>query len=63
MFDAVYSNTQFILLEDTLISFGFSLIYPLIIYLIPGFLRIPALADHNKKSECLYKCSKIFHII
>ena len=59
MFDAVYRNTQYLLLEDTLMSFGFSLISPFIIYLIPGLLRIPALTDPQKNKKCLYICSKI----
>ena len=59
MFDAVYINTQYLLLEDTLISLGFSLIYPFLIYLIPGLLRIPALTDPQKNKKCLYICSKL----
>ena len=61
MFGAIYSNTQHLLLKDTLLSFGFSLIYPFIIFLIPGFFRIPALADSQKNKECMYKFSKFFH--
>ena len=37
MFDAVYRNTQFLLLQDTAMGFGLSLITPFIIYLIPGY--------------------------
>ena len=58
-FCAVYTNTQIILLEDTLISFGLSLIYPLFIYLIPGFARIPALND----SKICYNISKILQLL
>ena len=42
-FCAVYKNTQFYLLKDTLISFSLSMVYPFIIYLIPGLCRIPSL--------------------
>ena len=63
MFGAVYRNTQFLLLADTLVSFGLSLFYPFIIFLIPGIFRIPALADPEKKSEYLYKFSKLFHFL
>ena len=63
MFCAVYRNTQILLLKDTFISFGLSLFYPFIIFLIPGLFRIPALADPQKKSECKYKFSKIFHLL
>jgi hypothetical protein len=58
-FCAVYTNTQIILLEDTLIGFGLSLIYPFFIYLIPGFARIPALND----SKICYKISKILQLL
>ena len=63
MFGDIYKNSQYHLLEDTLISFGLSQLYPFGIYLIPGFFRIPALSDSNKKRECLYKFSKILQIL
>ena len=63
MFDAVYRNTQFLLLIDTLVSFALSLVYPFFIYLIPGILRIPALKDPQKKSEYMYRFSKVFHLL
>ena len=63
MFGAIYRNTQFHLLKDTLVSFGLSLLYPFGIYLIPGFFRIPSLADPKKKKECLYKFSRILQIL
>jgi len=62
MFGAIYRNTQFHLLKDTLVSFGLSLLYPFAIYLIPGLFIIPALADPKKKKEYLYKFSKILQI-
>ena len=62
MFGAIYKNTQLFLLEDTLISFGLSLLYPFIVYLIPGFFRIPALSDPKKKRKNLYKFSKFLQI-
>ena len=62
MFGAIYRNTQFHLLKDTALSFILSLIYPFGIYLIPGFFRLPALADPNKKKECLYKFSQILQL-
>ena len=63
MFGAIYTNTQFHLFKDTILSFGISLIYPFGIFLIPGFFRIYALSDPKKKRECLYKFSKIFDIL
>ena len=62
-FCAVYRNTQIYLLKDTLISYGLSLLYPIIIYLAPGIFRITALRDKNKKKECFYNFSKILQLI
>ena len=62
-FCAVYENTQLILIEDTLISFGTSLIYPFGFKLLPGLFRIPALRAENKDKKCLYKISKIVNLI
>ena len=59
MFCAVYPNTQKNLLYDTLMSLALSFFTPFFIYLIPGCLRIPALADHRRRRICLYKLSKI----
>ena len=54
MFDAVYRNTQFLLLQDTAIGFGLSLVTPFIIYLIPGLFRIPSLRTPQQDKKCLY---------
>ena len=62
-FCAVYKNTQLILIENTLSSFGLSLLYPLGLNLIPGLLRIPALKSESQNQECLYKFSKIIGLI
>ena len=62
MFGAIYRNTQFHLLKDTLVSFGLSLLYPFGIYLIPGFFRIPSLSDPKREKQCLYKFSTILQI-
>ena len=58
-FCAVYKNTQKLLLKDTLLSFGLSLIYPFILFVLPGFFRIPALKKETKGGNCLYRLSKI----
>ena len=63
MFCAIYNNTQMHLLKDTLISFGLSLFYPIIIYLFPGIFRIPSLADKGNEKPCMYKFSTILQII
>ena len=62
-FCCVYRNTQVHLIKDTLISFGLSFIYPLVINLIPGLIRIPALKKNESNSEILYKLSKLIQLI
>ena len=61
-FCAVYKNTQLYLIQDTLISYFLSLLYPFGINLFPGLFRIPSLRDHNKNKECLFKFSKIIQL-
>ena len=58
-FCAVYKNTQYHLIKDTLISFGTSLLTPLGINLIPGIFRLPGLKG---KKEFLYLLSKIIQL-
>ncbi len=62
MFGAIYKNTQYHLLKDTLISFGLSLVYPFAFYLLPGLFRIPSLSNSQNKKECLYNFSKILQM-
>ena len=57
-FCAVYQNTQFHLIKDTLISFGISNITPFGINLLPGLLRIHSLSKYNKRKKYLYNFSK-----
>ena len=59
LFGIIYKNTQYHLLNDTLISLGFSFLYPFGIYLLPGIFRILSLSDPKKKSKYLYKFSKL----
>ena len=61
MFNAVYINTQYLLLEDTLMAFGLSQVTPFVLYLIPGLFRIPSLTASNRK--WLYKFSKLFTLL
>ena len=63
MFGAVYKNTQLHLLKDTLLSFGLSLLYPFLICLFPGFLRIPALSNPKNKRNCLYRLNLFIQMI
>ena len=62
MFGAIYMNTQYHLLKDTLMSFTLSLFYPFIINLLPGIFRIPSLSGPKNKKICLYKFSKVLQI-
>ena len=59
LFDIIYKNTQIHLLKDALMSFGLSLIIPVLFYLLPGIFRIPALSNRKNKRVCLYNFSKI----
>ena len=60
-FCAVYRNTQVILLKDTGISFGASMLYPFALSFLPGIFRIPALRAKNQNQKCLYKLSKLIN--
>ena len=60
-FCAVFQNTQFYLIKNTLICFGFSLIYPFIINLLPAVFRIISLKGTNRK--CLFLNSKILEFL
>ena len=60
-FCGIYKNTQIHLIKDTLISFGLSLVYPLILNLLPGIFRISSLKTTNR--ECIYKISKYIQLI
>jgi hypothetical protein len=62
-FCAVYPNTQFLLIKDTIISFGLSLIYPLGYYLIPGIFRITSLRNEKKNKQCMYKISLLIQML
>ena len=59
----MYRNTQIILIKDTLVSFGLSMLYPFGLNLIPGMMRIPALRAQKKDRKCLYKVSTFVALI
>ena len=61
-FCAVYKNTQIHLIKDTLISFSTSLLYPLVLYLLPGIFRIKALKNKEGNKETMYKIIKIIQL-
>ena len=56
-FCAVYKNTQIILINDTLLSFGLSMLYPFGLNTLPGIFRIPALKAVNKNKKYLFRIS------
>ena len=62
-FCAVYKNTQYHLIEDTIISFILSLLYPFGLSFLPGMFRIPALRAEKKDKEFLYKISKLIQLV
>ena len=62
-FCSVYKNTQVALIEDTLLSFFLSMLYPFALNLIPGLFRIPALSSNKKNKKCLYQLSKLLQLI
>ena len=62
-FCAVYTNTQILLIKDSLISFGVSMLYPFGINLLPGLFRIPALRAKKKDKVCIYKLSQLLSLI
>ena len=58
-FCSVYKNTQKVLFENTLSSFGLSMLYPFGLNLIPVILRIPSLQKKTKCNESMYRISKV----
>ena len=62
-FCGVYVNTQIILIQDSLISFGISMLYPFALNLFPGIFRISALRAKNKDKKCLYQFSGLISLI
>ena len=62
-FCIVYNNTQIILINDTLISLGLSMIYPFGLNFLPGLFRIPALRAKNKDKVILYQISLLIALI
>ena len=56
-FCSIYENTQIHWIADSITSFGISLIYPIIICLIPGIFRILSLRVEKPTLKILYKFS------
>ena len=62
-FNAIYQNTQVYLIENTFISFAFSLFYPFVINIFPTIIRMSSLHSSDKNKEYLYKVSQIIQLI
>ena len=59
-FNAIYSNTQVYLIDNTLISFAISLFFPVIYNIIPTVLRMSALNKEKKRwGRFIYRFSNI----
>ena len=63
VFSAVYTNTQIYLIKDTLMSFGISMSYPLIINLFPGLFRLYALKSEKKDKKCWFQTGQIISLL
>ena len=61
LFGTVYRNTHMHFLQSV-ISFGFSLIYHFGINLLPGFFRISSEPNSKRQRNCLSQLSKIIRI-
>ena len=62
-FCAVFNNTQIILIKDTFLTFGVSMIYPLIYNLLPGCFRIIALRSKKQDKKCIYSFSLLLAVL
>ena len=62
-FNAIYKNTQVYLIENTFISFGFSLCYPFIVNILPTIIRAFSLHSSENNQVYCYKLSKILQLI
>ena len=62
-FNGVYENTQIYLFENTFISFGISLFFPIFWNIIPSILRTQALNTKKPDRQCIYSCKKVCQLI
>ena len=61
-FGAVYPNSQMILFECVLISFGISFIFPFFYNIIPCIFRFWSLSSKTKSLKCIYNFSKFLQV-
>ena len=62
-FSTMYTNTQVFVLENALIAFGISLIFPFIFNIIPCILRIFSLRAKDKNHNVMFNISKLLQLI
>jgi hypothetical protein len=62
-FNAIYKNTQIYLIENTFISFAFSLFYPFVINILPMMIRMGSIHSSKNDQDYLYKLSQIMQVI
>ena len=60
-FCTIYRNTQFHLFKDTMLSYLFSLLYPILLCMIPTTLRHIALCAQKGDRKNIYKLSLLFN--
>jgi hypothetical protein len=60
-FCAVYQNSQIYLIKNVFISFGLSLLFPFIFYIIPSIFRMISLK--SRKMKIIYIISRIIQFI
>ena len=59
-FCAVYRNTQFHLIKDTLISFSIGYIIPFVTNILTALLRIYSLKQYSKGKQIAFRLSRLF---
>ena len=63
-FFMVFQNTQFYVIKNTIISFGISLVYPIILYIFPALIRSASLKETGTQSSyCFYVIATILQIL
>ena len=62
-FSNVYKNTQVFVLENALLAYIISLIYPFIFNIIPCILRMCSLSGRAKNHYIIYNISKLFQFL
>lgn len=56
-FCGIFTNTQVHWIIDSCVTFGFCMVYPFILNLLPGAFRIPSLRAKNKNESFIYEIS------